>query len=54
MASTTGVGTKRFGEKRQAIIHAASVLINENGVQATTPIERGSKVVAYLLTRLIH
>jgi AcrR family transcriptional regulator len=36
MASTTGVGTKRFGEKRQAIIHAASVLINENGVQATT------------------
>lgn len=29
-------GTKRFGEKRQAIIHAASVLVNEVGVQATT------------------
>ncbi len=28
--------TKRFGEKRQAIIHATSVLINEVGVQATT------------------
>ena len=28
--------TKRFGEKRQAIVHAASVLINEVGVQATT------------------
>lgn len=30
------IGTKRFGEKRQAIINAASVLINERGVQATT------------------
>lgn len=28
--------TKRFGEKREAIVHAASVLINEVGVQATT------------------
>lgn len=28
--------TRRFGEKRQAIIHAASVLINEVGVKATT------------------
>lgn len=28
--------TKRFGEKRKAIVHAASVLINEVGVQATT------------------
>lgn len=28
--------TRRFGEKRQAIIHAASVLINETGVKATT------------------
>lgn len=28
--------TRKFGEKRQAIIHAASVLINEVGVQATT------------------
>ena len=28
--------TRRFGEKRQAIIHAASVLINEAGVKATT------------------
>ena len=28
--------TKKFGEKRSAIIHAASVLINETGVQATT------------------
>ena len=28
--------TKRFGEKRQAIIHAASVLVNDVGVQATT------------------
>ncbi|HQS96879.1 MAG: TetR family transcriptional regulator [Novosphingobium sp. 17-62-19] len=32
----TGKGTKRFGEKRQAIVHAASVLVNEVGVQATT------------------
>lgn len=29
-------GTKRFGEKRDAIVHAASVLISQNGVQATT------------------
>ena len=28
--------TKRFGEKRDAIIHAASVLIGQVGVQATT------------------
>ena len=28
--------TKKFGEKREAIVHAASVLINEAGVQATT------------------
>ena len=28
--------TKKFGEKRSAIVHAASVLINETGVQATT------------------
>ncbi|WP_128893188.1 TetR/AcrR family transcriptional regulator [Erythrobacter sp. HKB08] len=28
--------TKRFGERRDAIIHAASALINEVGVQATT------------------
>ena len=28
--------TRKFGEKREAIIHAASVLINEAGVQATT------------------
>ncbi|MXO63863.1 TetR family transcriptional regulator [Altererythrobacter oceanensis] len=28
--------TKRYGEKRQAIVHAASVLINEAGVKATT------------------
>ena len=28
--------TKKFGEKRQAIVHAASVLINETGVKATT------------------
>jgi AcrR family transcriptional regulator len=28
--------TRKFGEKREAIIHAASVLINEVGVQATT------------------
>ena len=28
--------TKKFGEKRAAIVHAASVLINEAGVQATT------------------
>lgn len=28
--------TKKFGEKREAILHAASVLINEVGVQATT------------------
>ncbi|GAB5349587.1 TetR/AcrR family transcriptional regulator [Alteriqipengyuania sp. 357] len=28
--------TKKFGEKRSAILHAASVLINETGVQATT------------------
>ncbi|MBB6425702.1 TetR family transcriptional regulator [Sphingopyxis sp. JAI128] len=32
----TGKSTKRFGEKRQAIVHAASVLVNEVGVQATT------------------
>ena len=31
-----GESTKRFGEKRRAIVHAASVLINEVGVQATT------------------
>ena len=35
MASKS-VETKRFGEKRQAIINAASTLINEVGVQATT------------------
>lgn len=29
-------GTKRFGEKRDAIVHAASVLISQSGVQATT------------------
>ena len=28
--------TKKFGEKRSAIVHAASVLINDTGVQATT------------------
>ncbi len=28
--------TTKFGEKRAAIVHAASVLINETGVQATT------------------
>jgi AcrR family transcriptional regulator len=28
--------TRKFGKKREAIIHAASVLINEAGVQATT------------------
>ena len=28
--------TKKFGEKRTAIVRAASVLINETGVQATT------------------
>ena len=28
--------TKKFGEKRNAIVHAASVLINETGVKATT------------------
>ncbi|WP_318656040.1 TetR/AcrR family transcriptional regulator [Qipengyuania atrilutea] len=28
--------TKKFGEKRSAIVHAASVLINEAGVKATT------------------
>ena len=28
--------TKKFGEKRSAIVRAASVLINETGVQATT------------------
>ncbi|WP_156488667.1 TetR/AcrR family transcriptional regulator, partial [Erythrobacter sp. HI0077] len=28
--------TRKFGEKREAIIHAAAVLINEVGVQATT------------------
>ena len=28
--------TRKFGEKREAIVHAASVLINEVGVQATT------------------
>ena len=28
--------TKKFDEKRDAIVHAASVLINETGVQATT------------------
>jgi len=31
-----GESTKRFGEKRRAIVHAASGLINEVGVQATT------------------
>ncbi len=31
-----GKSTKRFGEKRQAIVDAASILINEVGVQATT------------------
>ena len=35
MASKTA-STKKFGEKRQAIVHAASVLINDAGVQATT------------------
>lgn len=34
--AATGKSTKRFDEKRQAIIHAASVLVNEVGVQATT------------------
>lgn len=33
---TRPVATRKFGEKREAIIHAASVLINEYGVQATT------------------
>ena len=28
--------TRKFGEKREAIVHAAAVLINEVGVQATT------------------
>lgn len=28
--------TKKFGEKRSAIVHAASVLINETGVKGTT------------------
>lgn len=32
----TGKETKRFGEKRQAVIHAASRSINEVGLQATT------------------
>lgn len=35
MASKS-IETKRFGEKRHAIINAASTLINEVGVQATT------------------
>ena len=35
MASKS-VETKRFGEKRRAIIHATSVLINDVGLQATT------------------
>lgn len=34
--AATGKSTKRFDEKRQAIIHAASVLVNDVGVQATT------------------
>lgn len=34
--ATKNAETKRFGEKRDAIVHAASVLINEVGVQATT------------------
>jgi len=31
-----GAGTRRFDEKRNAIVHAAAVLISEVGVQATT------------------
>ncbi|WP_324826699.1 TetR/AcrR family transcriptional regulator [Qipengyuania zhejiangensis] len=31
-----GVETRKFGEKRGAIVHAAGALINEVGVQATT------------------
>ncbi len=34
--ASRGAGTRKFGEKRHAIVHAASVLINEVGVQATT------------------
>ena len=33
---STPAPTRKFDEKREAIIHAASVLINEAGVQATT------------------
>lgn len=37
MSPTAGGGeTRKFGQKREAIINAASVLINEVGVQATT------------------
>lgn len=43
MASKS-VETKRFGEKRQAIINAASTLINEVGVQATTLSEVASAI----------
>ena len=32
----TAGGTRKFGEKRDAILHAASILINQQGVQATT------------------
>ena len=28
--------TRKFGEKRDAIVNAASILINDAGVQATT------------------
>lgn len=34
--ASKNVETRRFGERQQAIVHAASVLINEVGVQATT------------------
>ncbi len=34
--ASRGAETRKFGEKRAAIIHAASILINEVGVQATT------------------
>lgn len=34
--ANTSKETKRFGEKRQAVIHAASRLINDVGLQATT------------------
>lgn len=34
--TTAPAATRKFGEKRAAILHAAAVLINEVGVQATT------------------